>query len=45
MNESGQKVGEGSTKPPGFTTPHYFYIYTEDPVKSMENTGHIRYKQ
>jgi hypothetical protein len=22
-----KKVGEGSTKPPGFTIPHYFYIY------------------
>jgi hypothetical protein len=27
MSEGGRKVGEGSTKPPGFTTPHYFYIY------------------
>jgi hypothetical protein len=27
ISESGQKVGEGSTKPLGFTTPHYFYIY------------------
>jgi hypothetical protein len=27
MSESGRKVGEGSTKPPGFTMPHYFYIY------------------
>ena len=23
----GRKVGERSTKPPGFTKPHYFYIY------------------
>jgi hypothetical protein len=23
----GQKVGKRSTKPPGFTKPHYFYIY------------------
>ena len=22
-----KKVGEGSTKSPGFTTPHYFYMY------------------
>ena len=28
MSESGQKVSEGSTKPPGFRTPHYFYIYS-----------------
>ena len=27
MSESGRKVGEGNTKPPGFTTPYYFYIY------------------
>jgi hypothetical protein len=24
---SGRKVGEESTKPPGFIMPHYFYIY------------------
>jgi hypothetical protein len=28
MSKSGQKVGEGSIKPPGFTTPYYFYIYS-----------------
>jgi hypothetical protein len=28
MSESSQKVGKGSTKPPGFTMPHYFYIYS-----------------
>jgi hypothetical protein len=27
MSESGRKVGEESTKPLGFTTPHYFYMY------------------
>jgi hypothetical protein len=27
ISESGRKVGEGSTKPLGFTTPYYFYIY------------------
>jgi hypothetical protein len=27
MSESGQKVSEGSTKPLGFTTPYYFYMY------------------
>jgi hypothetical protein len=27
ISESSQKVGKGRTKPPGFTTPHYFYIY------------------
>jgi hypothetical protein len=26
-HESGQKVGEESTKPPGFTMPHCFYMY------------------
>ena len=33
-----------------FNIPNYLFIadlssYTKDPVKSMENTGHIRYKQ
>jgi hypothetical protein len=27
ISESGRKVGKGSTKPPGFTMPHYFYMY------------------
>jgi hypothetical protein len=27
MSESGQKVGERSTKPPGFTTHRFPYIY------------------
>jgi hypothetical protein len=27
ISESGRKVGEGSSKPLGFTIPHYFYIY------------------
>jgi hypothetical protein len=26
-HKSGQKVGEESTKPPGFTMPHCFYMY------------------
>jgi hypothetical protein len=26
ISESGQKVGERSTKPPGFTTPRFPYI-------------------
>jgi hypothetical protein len=26
-HESGRKVGERRAKPPGFTMPHYFYIY------------------
>jgi hypothetical protein len=28
ISKSSQKVGKGSTKPPGFTMPYYFYIYT-----------------
>jgi hypothetical protein len=27
MSQSGRKVGERSTKPPGFTIPYYFYMY------------------
>ena len=27
ISKSSQKVNKGSTKPLGFTTPHYFYMY------------------
>jgi hypothetical protein len=36
ISKSGQKVSKGSTKPPGFTTPYYLYIY---PLQTIPNTS------
>jgi hypothetical protein len=40
ISESGRKVGEGSTKPPGLTMPHYFYIYN---ISSNDFTAILDY--